>query len=34
MELFYWSLLGGLIGTAMMDIVDRIAGKLKVRWGG
>jgi hypothetical protein len=34
MELVYLAFLGGLIGTTMMDIVDRIAGKLKIRWGG
>ena len=34
MELFCWALLGGLVGTVMMDIVDGIAGKLKITWGG
>ena len=34
MELFYWALLGGLVGTVMMDVVGRIAAKLKIDWGG
>ncbi len=34
MELFYWSMLGGLVGTVMMDIIGWIAGKLKITWGG
>jgi len=35
MELFYWALLGGLVGTVMMDVVGGIAGgKLKITWGG
>ncbi len=34
MELFYYAVLGGLVGTVMMDIIDKIAGKLKIRWGG
>jgi hypothetical protein len=34
MELYFWALLGGLVGTVMMDIIDGIAGKLKVTWGG
>lgn len=34
MELFYFAVLGGLIGTAMMDIVGKIAGHMKIRWGG
>ncbi len=34
MELFYWALLGGLVGTVMMDVVGWIAGKLKSTWGG
>lgn len=33
-ELFYWALLGGLVGTVMMDVVGWIAGKLKIAWGG
>ena len=34
MELFFWALLGGLVGTVMMDVVGKIAGKLKITWGG
>ena len=34
MDLFYWAMLGGLVGTVMMDITGRIAGKLKIPWGG
>ncbi len=34
MELFYWALLGGLVGTVMMDAIDKTAGKLKITWGG
>ncbi len=33
MDLFYWAMLGGLVGTVMMDITERIAGKLKIPWG-
>ena len=34
MDPFYWAMLGGLVGTVMMDITERIAGKLKIPWGG
>ena len=34
MELLYWALLGGLVGTVMMDVVGWIAKKLKITWGG
>ncbi len=34
MDLFYWAMLGGLVGTVMMDITGVIAGKLKIPWGG
>jgi hypothetical protein len=35
MELFFWSVVGGLVGTVLMDIVDTVATKkLKIRWGG
>ena len=34
MDLFYWAMLGGLVGTVMMDISGRIAGKLEIPWGG
>ena len=35
MELLFWSIVGGLVGTGLMDIVDTLAtAKLKIRWGG
>ncbi len=34
MDLFYWAMLGGLVGTVMMDITEGIAGRLKIPWGG
>ncbi len=34
MDLFYRAMLGGVVGTVMMDITERMAGKLKIRWGG
>jgi hypothetical protein len=35
MELFFWSVVGGLVGTGLMDIVESFAtAKLKIRWGG
>lgn len=34
MKLFYYALLGGLVGTLMMDVIDKIADKLKITWGG
>jgi len=35
MRLFFWSIVGGLVGTGLMDIVGTIAtDKLKIRWGG
>ncbi len=34
MDLFYWAMLGGLVGTVMMDFTGIIAGKLKIPWGG
>ena len=34
MELLFWSIVGGLVGTGLMDIVDTLAtAKLKIRWG-
>ena len=35
MRLFFWSIVGGLVGTGLMDIVGKFATeKLKIRWGG
>jgi hypothetical protein len=35
MGLLLWSVVGGLVGTVLMDIVDTFATeKLKIRWGG
>ncbi len=34
MSLIYWAILGGLVGTVMMDVTEKIAGKLKIPWGG
>lgn len=34
MDLFYWAMLGGLAGTVLMDIIGKLAGKLKIPWGG
>ncbi len=34
MELFYWAMLGGLVGTVMMDLTGWAAGRLKIPWGG
>ncbi len=34
MDPFYWAILGGLVGTVMMDVTDKAAAKLKIRWGG
>jgi len=35
MRLFFWSIVGGLVGTGLMDIVGIFATeKLKIRWGG
>ena len=34
MEVFYWALLGGLVGTVMMDLTGIIASRLKIPWGG
>ena len=34
MDLFYWAMLGGLVGTVMMDFTGWMAGKLKIPWGG
>jgi hypothetical protein len=35
MGLFFWSVVGGLVGTGLMDIVGSLAtAKLKIRWGG
>ncbi len=34
MSLFYWAMRGGLVGTVMMDVTEKIAGKLKIHWGG
>ncbi len=34
MDLFYWAMLGGLVGTVMMDTTGRIADTLKIPWGG
>jgi hypothetical protein len=33
-ELFFWSVVGGLVGTGLMDIVGSyVKAKLKIRWG-
>ncbi len=35
MWLFFWSIVGGLVGTVLMDISGILASdKLKIRWGG
>ena len=34
MDAFYWAMLGGLVGTVMMDFTGKLAGKLKITWGG
>ncbi len=34
MDVYYWAMLGGVVGTVMMDITERIAGLLKIPWGG
>ena len=34
MDLFYWAMLGGLVGTVLMDTIGKLAGKLKIPWGG
>ncbi len=34
LELFYCAMLGGLVGTVMMDGTGKIAGLLKIPWGG
>lgn len=35
MELLLWTIVGGLVGTGLMDIVGTFAtAKLKLRWGG
>ncbi len=34
MDLFFWAMLGGLVGTVMMDITGILAAKLKIPWGG
>ena len=35
MGLLFWSIVGGLVGTGLMDIVGTFAtAKLKIRWGG
>jgi hypothetical protein len=35
MRLFFLSIVGGLVGTGLMDIVGTYATKkLKIRWGG
>ena len=34
MDVFYWAMLGGVVGTVMMDITEKIAGRLKIPWGG
>ncbi len=34
MDFLFWALVGGLVGTVMMDIIDGVAGRLKVTWGG
>ena len=34
MELLFWAIVGGLVGTGLMDIVGTLAtAKLKIRWG-
>lgn len=30
MELLWWSIVGGLAGTGLMDIADSIAARLKI----
>ena len=34
MEVMWWSLLGGLVGTLLMDLSGVIAKGVKFRWGG
>jgi hypothetical protein len=34
LELFFWALIGGLVGTVLMDIIGWMAGRLKITWGG
>ena len=34
MKFFFWSFVGGLVGTLLMDTVGSFAEKLKIRWGG
>ncbi len=34
MEVMWWSLLGGVVGTMLMDLSGVIAKGVKFRWGG
>jgi len=34
MEVMWWSLLGGVVGTVLMDLSGVIATGAKFRWGG
>ena len=34
MEAMWWSLLGGLVGTLLMDLSGVVAKAVKFRWGG
>jgi hypothetical protein len=34
MEVFYWSIVGGIIGTVLVDLSGVIAKSMKFRWGG
>ena len=34
MEVMWWSLLGGLVGTLLMDLSGVVAKAVKFRWGG
>ena len=34
MELWLWAVVGGLVGTVLMDITASLANALRIRWGG
>ena len=34
MQVFYWSIVGGILGTVLMDLSGLIAKGVKFRWGG
>ena len=34
MGMFFWAMMGGLVGTVLMDIIGWMAGRLKITWGG